>query len=130
MNTTTSAIVAIVGLVVTLPPSFVALRALVRRQGRVHEDPGQSIRLKQQLRLANFLTYPESCNAPNRMGETLELSNVTPEPPTTANSGSVGLADVGSNTQNEQLEKTTGFSGACDQVCKEERVPNHEHGQN
>jgi hypothetical protein len=46
MNMPTPAIVAIVGLVVTLPPSFVALQALVRRQGIVREDPGQSIRLK------------------------------------------------------------------------------------
>jgi hypothetical protein len=60
------------------------------------------------------------------MGETLDLSNVTPEPPKTANSGSVGLAGVASNTENERLEKTTGFSEACDQVCKEERVPKHE----
>jgi hypothetical protein len=60
------------------------------------------------------------------MGETLELSNVTPEPPKTANSGSVGLAVVASNTHNEQPEEPIESSGACDQVCKEERVPNRE----
>jgi hypothetical protein len=60
------------------------------------------------------------------MGETLELPNITPEPPTTANIGSVGLAVVASNTQNEQSEETTGFPGTRDQVCKGERVPKHE----
>jgi hypothetical protein len=60
------------------------------------------------------------------MGETLDLSNVTPEPPKTANSGSVELTVVAGNTYNEQLEETTGFSGTRDQLCKEERVPNRE----
>jgi hypothetical protein len=60
------------------------------------------------------------------MGETLELPNITPERPTTSNSGSVEPTVVASNTQNEQLEETSGLSGACDQVCEEERVPNHE----
>jgi hypothetical protein len=54
MNPTTPAIVAIVGLVVTLPPSFVALRALVRRQGRVREDPGQLTRPKPAVEASPF----------------------------------------------------------------------------
>jgi hypothetical protein len=60
------------------------------------------------------------------MGETLELPNITPEPLTTANIGSVGLAVVASKMQNEQLEETIEFPGACDQVCKEELVPKRE----
>jgi hypothetical protein len=80
----------------------------------------------QQSELAHILTSSESCDGPNRMRETLELSNITPESPKTANSGSVGIAVVASDTQNEQLEEPIELSGACDQVCKEERVPNHE----
>jgi hypothetical protein len=60
------------------------------------------------------------------MGETLELSNINSEPPKIAGSDSVGLTVVASNTQNDQLEETAGFSGACDQICKEERVAKHE----
>jgi hypothetical protein len=79
-----------------------------------------------QLGLAHFLTSSESCDAPDRTRETLELSNITPERPKTSNSGSVELAVVASNTQNKQLEETTRFSGTRDQVCKEKRVPKHE----
>jgi hypothetical protein len=54
MSLTTPAIIAIVGLVVTLPPSFIALRALVGRQGIVREDPGQSIHAKPAVRTSPF----------------------------------------------------------------------------
>jgi hypothetical protein len=54
MNLNAPDIVAIVGLMVTLPPSFVALQALVRRQGVVREDPGQSIRAKPAVSTGPF----------------------------------------------------------------------------
>jgi hypothetical protein len=76
----------------------------------------------QLLKLAHFLMPSESCNAPSQTEETLEL----PEPPNNANSGPVGLADVASNTQNEQSGEPVELSGGCEQLCKEERVPEHE----
>jgi hypothetical protein len=60
------------------------------------------------------------------MRKTLELSNITLERPKTSNSGSVGIAVVASDTKNEQLEGPIELTGACDQVCKEERVSNRE----
>jgi hypothetical protein len=82
----------------------------------------------QRSKLAHILTPLEACSGSDQPTDASEPSNVTPERPKISDSGSIELAVVASNTQNEQLEEPTGLSGSHHQVCVGEYVLKPEQG--